>query len=365
MVRPHVGIGVLVGSTGGPATYGTRLVAALAALDELRITVVTDRVERFAGMPGVEEILDLPMRGGVDRLRWQYLALPRALRGIGCDLYHDTKNALPAGLPMPTVVTVHDLAYYRCPESFGLLSRTFLRRATRRAVARSARVVVPSQATARDVEAIFSGAADKTRVVHHGIDPCPPQTEDVLAAVREKYHLDGPYVLHVGTIQARKNVDLLVQGVRRLRAEGLPHRCVLVGRSGWLAGPTLREIRADDTAVWLGEVPAADLPALYSQAEAFVSPSAYEGFGFTVADALAAGTPTVISGVSSLPEVCGSAAIQIEDLSAAGVARALEPVLRDASLRGDLAQRGRARAAEFTWRRAGQQTLAVYREALG
>ena len=364
MVRPHVGIGVLAGSTGGPATYGTRLVAALAESDEIQITVVTDHAEAFTGVQGVE-ILDLPMRGGVDRLRWQYLSLPRALRRLGCGLYHDTKNALPTGLSLPTVVTVHDLAYYRCPESFGLLSRAFLRGATRRAVARATRVVVPSRATAVDVGEIFSGSADKTRVVHHGIDPFPSQTSDSLAVVREKYHLDGPYVLHVGTVQARKNVDLLVQGVRRLRAEGLPHRCVLVGRQGWLAAPALREIRADDTAIWLGEVPSSDLPALYSQAAAFVSPSAYEGFGFTVADALAAGTPTVISAISSLPEICGSAAVQIEDLSESGIAKALGPVLRDATLRSDLAQRGRARAAEFTWERAGRQTLAVYREALG
>jgi glycosyltransferase involved in cell wall biosynthesis len=169
----------------------------------------------------------------------------------------------------------------------------------------------------------------------------------------------------VGTIQARKNVDLLVQAMRSLRRSGLPHRVVLAGRRGWLAAPAFREIEADDTASWLGAVPGADLPALYAMADAFVSPSAYEGFGFTVADALAAGTPTVISPISSLPELCGDAAVRIEELTAEGVAAALGPLLQDQERRRTLADQGRRRAAEFSWRRAAQETLAVYQEARG
>ena len=104
----HVGIGVLCGSTGGPATYGRRLVAAIADLGDIRLTVLTDRPDGFE-----VDTVELPMHGGIDRLRWQHFALPRALRAIGCDLYHDTKNALPRRLDVPAVVTVHDLAYRR------------------------------------------------------------------------------------------------------------------------------------------------------------------------------------------------------------------------------------------------------------
>src|SRR5690606_33554484 len=128
------------------------------------------------------------------------------------------------------------------------------------------------------------------------------------------------YVLHVGTLQARKNVDLLVRAVRALRAQGFPHRAVLVGRRGWLAGPTLAEIERDDTAVWLGAVAGADLAALYAGADAFVSPSAYEGFGLAVGDALAAGVPTVVSPAGSLPEVCGDAAVRLPALEVDAIA---------------------------------------------
>ncbi len=362
MTSPHIGIGVLAGSTGGPATYGHRLIRSLAELNEFRLTVLTDNPSRFEGIDC--EIVDLPMRGGLDRLRWQHLALPRALRSLGCDLFHDTKNALPFRLEIPAVVTVHDLAYYRVPESFGLWSRMFLKRATRDAVKRAQRVIVPSQATANDVLAIYPNHAEKTRVVLHGIDPHAKCTAEQLHLVKAKYALDGPFVLHVGTVQSRKNIDLVVRATRSLRANGLPHRLIVVGRRGWLSEPTFREIDKDDSAEWLGAVPGEDLPALYELADAFVSPSSYEGFGFTVADALAAGTPTVISAISSLPEVCGDAAIRIDSLSADAIATAMRPLLEDQAERDTYRTQGQARAKEFSWRRAAEGTAAVYREAL-
>lgn len=359
----HVAIGVLAGATGGPATYGRCLVESLGALDEgWRVTVLTDRPDAFAECGAA--VVHVPMRGGIDRLRWQHVGVPRALRALDCDVFHDTKNALPKRLRVPGVVTVHDLAYYTRAETFGFLSRLFLKRATADAVRRARRIVVPSQATADDVARFFPQAAERVRVVLHGIDPHPACSAEQRDDVRRRHGLPERFVLHVGTIQGRKNVDLLIGAVRALRARGQPHRVVLAGRRGWLSEDAFAEIERDDTAMWLGEVPGADLPALYELAEAFVSPSAYEGFGLTVADALAAGTPTVISDVSSLPEVCGDAAQRIGELTTDGVAAALDPVLASAELRAELSARGRARAAEFTWRRAAERTARVYGEVL-
>lgn len=358
----RVAVSVLCGTTGGPATYGVNLVAALSASKEVKLTVLTDRPEELVGSGF--EVVNLPMGKGLDRLRWQYWALPRALGKLDCDLYHDTKNALPYFLPMPAVVNVHDLAYYRCPEAFGWFSRLFLRRATSGAVARAKLVIVHTQFGAADVGDIYPRQAHKARVVRPGIEPHLACSESQLVEVRERYGLDGPFVLHVGTIQARKNVHLLVAAMRQLRSEGWPHRCVLVGRKGWLAREALTEINRDDTATWLGVLPRTDLLALYELAELFVSPSAYEGFGLTVADALAAGTPTVISNISSLPEVCGETAARIGELNAEGTADAIRPLLRNAAERRRLGAAGRLRAAEFCWEQTAEQTLAVYREAL-
>jgi len=282
----HVAIAVLCGTTGGPATYGRRLVQSLAAVQDLRVTVLTDRPEMLAGS-GLE-IVPVPMRGGLDRLRWQHWAVPRALQKLRPDVYHDTKNALPLGLVQPAVVTVHDLAYHTVPETFGWFSRLFLRRATAHASRHARALVVPSQATATDLARIHPACAARIHVVPHGIDAAPDVGSEQRDQVRARLRLPQHYVLHVGTVQARKNVDLVIQGVRLLRQRGLPHKALVVGRRGWLADAAVREIERDDTAMWIEHVDAEDLPAVYAMAAAFVSPSAYEGFGFSVADALAA-----------------------------------------------------------------------------
>jgi glycosyltransferase involved in cell wall biosynthesis len=357
----HAAIAVLHGTTGGPATYGRELVAALAARGDLRLSVITDRPAAF-DHPGVT-VCELPMRGGLDRLRWQFHALPALLRRLSPDVYHDTKNALPPGLRCPAAVTVHDLAYHTVPATFGLLSRTFLRWATRSAVARASAVIVPSQATAADLQRFHPDSRGRVHVVPHGIAPATPCTADQVASVRARLGLPARYVLHLGTVQARKNVDLVVDGVRLLRQRGLPHRALVVGRRGWLAGAAIASIRRDDTALWIEHAEAADLPALYAGADAFVSPSAYEGFGFAVADALAAGVPTVISDISSLPELCGEAALRLRELSAAAVAEALQTVLTDANVTARLRQQGPLRAARFSWPAAAAGHVAAYRAA--
>jgi glycosyltransferase involved in cell wall biosynthesis len=167
-------------------------------------------------------------------------------------------------------------------------------------------------------------------------------------------------------MQPRKNIAPLIRAVRLLRRRGAALVLVLAGRRGWLDRDVLAEIAADRAAVrWLGEVPAEDLDALYRTALAFVSPSAYEGFGLAVGDALAAGLPCVISDRAALPEVCGDAALRIEQLTDDGIASALARVIAEPELRARLAAAGQCRAAELTWPRCAAATRAAYAEALG
>jgi len=354
----RVGVGVLGGVVGGPASYGVRLVRALVAAGR-DVTVFTDTPERFAG---VAPTVALPQRGGLDRLRWQYWALGRALRRQPVDVFHDTKNALPLGFRGPMVTTVHDLAHVHCPETFGTASRWFLAAATRHAVARARAVIVPSEATARDVRAHWPAHATKVRVALHGIDPAPEVGPQERAAMRGALGIDGPFVLHVGTVQARKNVPLLCAGIALLRARGLDTRLVVAGRLGWKAGPSVDAMERTDGVRWVGPVSAEHLRALYAEATAFCSPSAYEGFGFTVADALAAGVPTVVSGISSLPEVVGDGGVVLPALTAEAIADALGALLADPERARALGAAGRERVRAFTWDAAARATAAVYDE---
>lgn len=354
----HVALGALCGVTGGPSTYALRLAEALAACSNVRLTVLTDRPDRFPGISAVE----VGGAGGLGRIPWQHVRLPRALRRVRPDLYHDTKNALPCSLAVPAVVTVHDLAHLRCPETFGLASRLFLRWSTTDAVRRARIVVVPSERTARDLAELIPASAGKVRVVPHGITAAAAPSPEAMARMRAR--VGGPFVLHVGTIQKRKNVDLLVRAVRQLREEGLPHRVVLAGRRGWKSDAAFAEIAKDDTALWLGETGADDLAALHAFADVFCSPSGYEGFGFTVAEAMAAGVPVVASRNSSLPEVIGDAGLLLEAITPEAIATALRPLLSDPARRKVLADAGRARALTFAWERAAEATVRAYRDAL-
>ncbi len=361
----HVALGVVAGTTGGPASYGVRLAAELAARDDVRLTVLTDAPAAFtAALQGRAATLQqVPMRGGIDRLRWQYWRLARALQRLRPDVYHDTKNALPFGVPCASVVTVHDLAYYAVPQTFPWASRAFLRLATRHAVQHAERIVVPSQATADDVGRWFPSAVARTVCAPHGIDPFVRPSDAELHDARRRLQLPERFVLHVGTIQARKNVDLVVEGVRQLRRMGLPHRVVLVGRRGWQAERALQAIANDDTALWLPHLPAEDLRACYALADAFVSPSAYEGFGLAVADALAAGLPTLIADVSSLPELCGEAAVRLPELSAAAIGECLATLLADPQQRQQLATAASHRARQFRWADSAAHHVSAYAAA--
>ncbi|MFK7741876.1 MAG: glycosyltransferase family 4 protein [Planctomycetota bacterium] len=364
MSRFHVAIAALCGTTGGPASYARRLVQALAAADAVQLSVLTDAPQLFAAADGGADILYVPTSGGLDRLRWQHVAVPRAIKRLAPDVYHDTKNALPRGLRCPAVVTVHDLAYHTVPKTFGTASRWFLRHATRDAIKRAQLAIVPSKATESDLLRYYPSSKSRTHVVPHGIDPPPSIDAQAAAAARQRLSLPEDYVLHVGTLQARKNVDLVIAAVRQLRARGLPHRAVLIGRRGWLADRAIAEIERDDTAIWLEHVSQEDLYACYAGAAAFASPSAYEGFGLAVADALAFGVPTVIADVSSLPELCGSAALRLPALTSDAIASALEPILRDDAKRAELSAAAAARAREFSWQAAAAGHLQAYREAM-
>jgi glycosyltransferase involved in cell wall biosynthesis len=356
----HVALGALSGVTGGPATYALRLAEALAAREDLKLTILTDRPERFRHVRAA--VVEVPGGGGLGRIPWQHLRLPRALRAVRPDLYHDTKNALPCRLSVPAVVTVHDLAHVRCPETFGFASRLFLRVSTADAVRRARIVLVPSESTARDLAELIPASSGKVRVVPHGILAPEAPSQDAFARVRAR--VGGAFVLHVGTIQKRKNVDLLVRAVRLLRAEGLPHRAVLAGRRGWKSDAAFAEIARDDAALWLGETEADDLSALYALADVFCSPSGYEGFGFTFAEAMAAGVPVVASRNSSLPEVVGDAGVLLDALTPEAIASALRPLLGDPERRRRLAAAGKARAATLPWARAAEGTVQAYRDAL-
>jgi glycosyltransferase involved in cell wall biosynthesis len=301
---------------------------------------------------------------------WTHTGLRKSLQRNPPDVLFVPAHTLPwpTAAGVPSVVTAHDLGYLHYPDKHPLLARLYLDWSTRHSASIARRVIAVSQATAQDLVALNGIPRDKIRVVHSGVDEelQPVRDEAILRDMKKQFGIKGPYVLHVGSIQPRKNLARLVEAFSQAMdvVEGL--RLVLAGRRAWGDQSLLDRIHELDLAervVMPGYVPDADLAALYSGASVYAFPSLYEGFGFPALEAMACGTPVVCANTSSLPEIVGDAALTFAPTDVAGQADALRRVLTDPALRKHLVERGFARLQQFTWEAASRETLAVICEA--
>ncbi len=299
------------------------------------------------------------------RRLWTHLGLARELAARPPDALFVPAHVLPLSFILPAarrriraVVTVHDVGYRRFPDAHPPAQRWYLDLGTRLSVRCADIVIADSEATRRDVIHFYGGglADDRVVVAHPG--PLLPATvrEDQARRALAKFGLDGgqPYVLHVGTLQPRKNLRRLIQAwARFVTRSGSPEmRLVLAGGRGW-GGEDLRaEVEAAGlraSIVFAGYVSEVEKAALLRHARAYVFPSLHEGFGFPVLEAQAVGVPVACSNTSSLPEVAGEAALLFDPFDVEAIARALETLVGDEAMRARLIEAGRRNLVRFSW----------------
>jgi glycosyltransferase involved in cell wall biosynthesis len=355
----RVAIGAIVRTLGGPATYAVELVRALAErrTPGLEYVVLTDGPEAFDGIAvGVEH---LPLRTPWVQPFWDHVQVPRALRRVGADLYHGTKNAVPLAAPCPSVVTIHDLAVYHHPESFTAAQRWHLRAHTPHAVRVARAVITVSEHSAADLRARFPYAAAKVQAVPNGVSARfrPVTDAAALAAFRERHGLGhGRLIAYLGTLQPRKNVELLAATFGRV-ASALPDaELVLAGR----IRPGYRPNLPRERVRLIGPLPDAELPLFYGTVSVLVNPSLYEGFGLTLIEAMACGCPVIALRRSAVPEVTGDAALLIDEPSEAALADALLAIVGTPATAASHRALGLLRATEFSWARAARAVESVY-----
>ncbi|MBI3941529.1 MAG: glycosyltransferase family 4 protein [Chloroflexi bacterium] len=303
------------------------------------------------------------------RILWEQFVQPFALRREGLSLIHGLVNVLPLVLPCPGAVTIHDLSFLRYPQAFKALKRLYLRLMTRRSAQQADMVIAVSESTRQDVIRLLGISPAKVRTVLNGVESSyHPLEAASLEDFRRRVGLADPFILYVGTLEPRKNIPVLLQAFHQLKQRGnVPHKLVLIGARGWLYQPifaTLESLALQNQVLFPGFVPPNELVAWYNAAEIFVYPSLYEGFGLPVLEAMACGTPVVCSDRSSLPEVAGDAALQVDPTRPEALAEALGSLIRNAALRHHLAAKGLARAQYLTWDRSAQETVRAYAQTL-
>jgi len=348
------------GWSGIPKTID-RIVRELARDDGLELELLANAGAPFTDIEGVRQVWRR-LKGGT---AWRNsFVLGRLLRERP-DVFWAPETAMPLWVPVPSVATVHDLAPLIFPGSkpprATLAHRTTLPRGARSA----SRVIAVSETTADDVRRLWGVAPERLRVVPNGVDEAftPGDRAQASSLVAARWGISGPYVLHVGMLDPRKGLDVLLDAAEAEWGDGAGWSLVLAGSPGFASDALLARATAAPWCALLGRVTDEELVTLYRGAEVLGAPSHYEGFGITPVEAMACGTPVVIAaGSGGLVEVSGPAAVVVPERTAPAWRRGVAEARRR---RDELAAAGSARAARYRWPAVAAATRDVLLEAAG
>jgi glycosyltransferase involved in cell wall biosynthesis len=349
----------------GTWTYSWNLLKRLK--EQTEITAI-DREQRL--LPGLEEIALKAYPGGgnmLAKLIWPNFTLPDKAAADRFDLVHCTT---PYGTFRKTkykkIITICDVTPLLFPETHGRMNVWHHRFVLPAILKQADHIITISESSKKDIMRCFKVPEEKITVTLLAADksfqPAPTviPTDDIA-------NLPRPYILNVGTLEPRKNLEGLLRAFATARRKGVSHSLVITGARGWGRSPLaglIQELALDDAVIFTGFVDDTDLPHLYAGADFFVYPSLYEGFGLPILEAMSCGTPVITSNVSSMPEVAGKAALLVDPRSQAELASAISRLAGDPDLRETMSHLGIKHAAQFSWCKTVHETLAVYESVL-
>ena len=371
--QPRIGINahLLTGNQGyrraGIHNYIARLLRAIAQANhgyDFTVYCNSDQVLKGTGLR--LDSTRWPTERPLGRIIWEQLAWPVSARRRKLDLLHSMAFVTPYALTAPSVVTVYDLSFIHYPELFPRLRQAYLATQTRRSCRMARRVITISGSGRQDVHRLFDVPLKRIDVVSPGVDPVyHPRTAGEVAVFRQQRKLPDRYILHVGTLQPRKNINLLIEAFADLGRGDVT--LILIGGKGWFYEEIFERVQVmglEKRVLFPGYVPDADLPLWYNAAAVLTFPSYYEGFGMPILEAMASGTPVIAAMTSAIPEVTGDAALLFDPLDKAQLSEHLAAVLDEPEQAASMRERGLRQAEGFSWQRAADEMIEVYRKTL-
>lgn len=295
-------------------------------------------------------------------------SLPYLAWRRGIDLLH-VQYVSPPLIQIPVVTTIHDISFEKYPDLFSAREVAQFRMTIPMSARRAAKVLTISQNSKQDLIEFYGLKEEDIVVTYLGVSSIFSPVASGHEEIMKKYGIDGTYILTVGNLQPRKNLQRLVAAYVRLRNSrpDIKHKLVIVGKRAWRHDPIIESAKQSRWAkdiLLTDYVPEDDLPVLYSGASVFVYPSIYEGFGLPPLEAMACGVPVITSDRSSLPEVVGDAAIKINPFDVEAIAASMASVILEPSVASKMRQASVERASLFSWEKCARQTVEVFENIL-
>jgi glycosyltransferase involved in cell wall biosynthesis len=360
-------------NTGG-GRYLTDLVAGLQPFGrDIKYFLFTNNNinrNKIVSSPFVETIdCGWMIRFRPSRILWENLILPEVIKKRKIDLLHAAGFTLPGRISCKSVITIFDMTFFTMPQLHLASKVAYFQKMIPVALKKADKIIAISKQTKNDIINIFGVAQDKIRVIYIGAGKefRVISDKDAVEGIKQKYGLPKKYILFVGTIEPRKNIKGLIHAYEVLKKKGYEHKLVIVGKRGWHYSDifeAVRRLKLNSDIIFTDYVLGQDLPFIYNGASIFVYPSFYEGFGIPVLEAMSCGIPVVTSGVSSLPEIAGEAALLINPMDIEGISISIDKILRDSHLANALVKKGLDRASLFSIEKLIAETVQVYKEVL-
>ena len=304
---------------------------------------------------------------GQNKTLWMQWSLRRQVNQLHLDVCHFTNSVAPLWLRCPSVLTIHDMTLWLYP-SFHPRRRLLTMRPIIPKAARQAKAIIAvSRSAKKDIVRILDVPPEKVKVIYEapGAEFRPMNGSPDLGFAKKIFDLPEEFILHVGTLEPRKNLVRLLEAFAELRLNGaMKHHLVFVGKAGWGFNnifATVEELGIEQYVSFLDYVPSRWLAAIYNLADVLIYPSLYEGFGLPLVEAMASGTPVITSPNGALREIAADAAAYVEPEEVSSIIEILNMVLSNKSVRYDLAEKGLARSAGFSWEKTAKETQLLYR----